>query len=179
MPDAAIFHYAGQIAAGPRNPDGLRDILFDLFGLPVTIEEFVGQWLELPADSTWKLGISPDTGRLGRTTVMGRSVWSRTNKFRIALGPLDPFGIESMLPHGADLEALRTIVRLYTNDEWAWDVALRLDASSIPPLRLGSGARLGWSTRLPGAAVGEQQLVVDPEKMLTKRLSAHRSSSPS
>jgi type VI secretion system protein ImpH len=168
-PESVILHYAARSAAGSRSPEGLRDILADHFGLPVTIEEFVGEWIPMPTDSTWRLRMSPETGRLGATTVLGRRVWSRAHKFRVVVGPLGGFEIDQMLPGSTGMAELVTIVRHFTNDEWEWDVALRLTAASLPRTRLGLGARLGWSTRLGGAAQGDLRLIVDPERKQTRR----------
>jgi type VI secretion system protein ImpH len=171
--DAVILHYAGRMAAGPRNADGLTAILADHFGLPVRIQEFVGEWMTLPHESTWCLGVSRDTGRLGQTTVVGRRVWSRAHRFRIFIGPLDTTAAAQMLPGSPGMADLATLVRHYTNDEWAWDVVLRLKASSMPETRLNGGARLGWSTRLGSAALDELSLIFDPARMNTRRAQSH------
>ena len=49
--DSACYHFTGHLAAQTRYPDGLRAILEGYFGVPVGIEEYVGQWLELPRRS--------------------------------------------------------------------------------------------------------------------------------
>ncbi len=167
--DSVVLHYAGRMATGSRSPEGLRDILADHLGLPVTIEEFVGDWIPMPTDSTWRLLASPETGRLGVTTVLGRRVWSRTHKFRVVLGPIDGCEIDQMLPDSTEMATLTTIVRRYTNDEWEWDVAIRLAEASLPRTRLGVRARLGWSTRLGGSAQGDLRLIIDPQRKRTTR----------
>jgi len=40
-------------------------------------------------------------------------------------------------------------VRLYLSYEFDWDLRLTLLMDEIPPLRLGSQGRLGWTTWLP------------------------------
>ena len=39
-------------------------------------------------------------------------------------------------------------MRLYLSFELDWDVRLLLKATEVPPLSLGVGARLGWTTWL-------------------------------
>jgi type VI secretion system protein ImpH len=168
--DFAKLHYAPLFAAGSRNADGLRDLVSDYFGLPTQIEEFVGEWLELPDDERWRLGGPREVGALGRVA-LGRRVWTRTNKFRILLGPLARDSFEQMLPGGAAIGELSSLVRLYTNDEWDWELRLVLSPTVSAPMRLGRGARLGWTTSL-GSSPGlvEVDVLVDPMTGRTRRM---------
>jgi type VI secretion system protein ImpH len=169
--DAVGLHYAGLLCSSSRNADGLRAILADHFGLPTRIEEFVGEWMELPERNRWSLGTSRETGTLGKNTLAGARVWSRTHKFAIELGPLDEAELDRMLPGSEDLVSLQDIVRMYTNDEWAWELRLVLAESATLPMRLGGGGRLGWTTRI-GAGSGKRiDLVVDPVQGRTRRVS--------
>ena len=168
--DFAKLHYAPLFGPSARNADGLRDLLSDYFGLPVSIEEFVGEWLDLPADERWHLGGPPETGTLGRMVLGGR-IWSRANKFRLRLGPLRSDAFERMLPGGSAIAELSSLVRLYTNDEWSWELCLVLAPSVSTPIRLGGGGRLGWTTRIGSSpALEEVDVVVDPVTSLTRRM---------
>ncbi len=168
--DFAKLHYAPLFTASSRNADGLRDVIADYLGLPVEIEEFVGEWLDLPDDERFRLGGPREVGALGRVA-LGKRVWTRTNKFRVLLGPLGRDRFEQMLPGGAAIGELTSLVRLYTNDEWAWELRLVLSPTVSAPIRLGGGARLGWTTRL-GASHGveEVDVVVDPVTGRTHRM---------
>jgi type VI secretion system protein ImpH len=168
--DFAKLHYAPLFATSARNADGLSDILSDYFGMPATIEEFVGEWLELPEHERWHLGGPRETGALGRVALGGR-VWSRANKFRVRLGPLKSGAFEQMLPGGSAIAECSSLVRLYTNDEWDWELRLVLAPSESSPLRLGGGGRLGWTTRI-GSSPGleEVDVVVDPVTSRTRRM---------
>jgi type VI secretion system protein ImpH len=168
--DFAKMHYAPLFAASSRNADGLRDIISDYFEMPAAIEEFVGEWLDLPEDERWHLGESRETGALGRVA-LGRRIWSRASKFRVLLGPLGAAEFEQMLPGGAALAELSSLVRLYTNDEWDWELRLALAPSVSAPIRLGRGGRLGWTTRIGSSpSVEEVDVVVDPVTSRTRRM---------
>ena len=168
--DFAKLHYAPLFATSARNADGLRDTLSDYFEMPVAIEEFVGEWLDLPEDERWHLGGPRETGALGRVALGGR-IWSRANKFRVRLGPLQKGAFEQMLPGGSAIGELSSLVRLYTNDEWDWELRLVLAPSVSTPIRLGGGGRLGWTTR-SGTSPGleEVDVVVDPVTSRTRRM---------
>jgi len=175
IPDRAKLFYAGRLSARTRNAEGLREIIADHFGVPAAIEEFVGDWVELPADARWELGPSRETGVFGRTAVLGARVWTRSHKFRIVLGPLSRHDFERISPDSRTIGALSALVRLYTNDEWAWDVRLVLRPDATTGMRLQGGARLGWTTRLGQDLGGPEDLIVDPELRYTRRVKARSS----
>jgi type VI secretion system protein ImpH len=151
MPDLAKLHYAGRLACQTRHAEGLEAILADFFKLPVTIEQFVPHWMELPVDCRWQLGTLPETGRLGVNTVVGERVWDCQHKFRIRFGPLSLEDYQRLLPGGLSLERLAALVRNCLGDEMSWDLHLILQQADVPPLKLGGEiGRLGWTTWLLG-----------------------------
>ncbi len=94
LADTARYYYTGHLAAQTRYPDGLRVILAEYFEVPVAVEEYVGQWLELPERS--RLGV--DSTSLGMDVCLGTHVWDRQHKFRLRLGPLDLDQYQRFLP---------------------------------------------------------------------------------
>ena len=147
-PDLAKFHYAGRLAGQTRNAEGLQALLADFFHLPVRIESFIGHWLTLDASSQCRLGETPATGLLGVTALIGERVWDCQYKFRIVIGPMGLAEFQRFLPGSASLRRLIAWVRNYLGDEWLWDVNLVLRKEEVPPLRLGEGSQLGWTTWL-------------------------------
>jgi len=146
LPDTAKLFHVGGLARQVRNRDGLAAILRQFFGVAVAIEEFVGHWLcleERDRTSAGRFGAA-----LGLQTVLGARVWDRQHKFRIRLGPLSREQYESFLPGHAPLRRLVDWVRLYLCLELDWDLRLVLDRRGVPPLVLGTGARLGWTSWL-------------------------------
>lgn len=150
MPDMAKLHLAGQLSCQTRHADGLRAMLGEFFKVEVEVEEFVGQWLELPHGARWRLGETPETGTLGLTTTVGASIWERQRKFRIVMGPMGMEDYKRMLPDQKSLDRLTAMVRNYVGDEMMWDVKLILDKKEVPPLVLGGRGRLGRTTWLAG-----------------------------
>ncbi len=148
VPDTAKLHYSGHLACQTRHADGLRSILEDYFGVEVQVEEFVGQWLELPPDCLCRLGESPATGSLGRTAICGRRIWDCQQKFRLRFGPMGLADYERMLPDGTSFARLRDWLRLYLCDELTWELQLVLKKEEVPKARLGHYGRLGWTTWL-------------------------------
>jgi type VI secretion system protein ImpH len=170
FPDRAKLFYAGRFGASARNAEGLANIVSDYFGVPADVESFVGQWVEVPDGGRWRLGQSPETGSLGRTAVLGARIWTRDQKFRLILGPLGTSAFGRMLPGARGIEELAALVRMYTNDEWAWDVRLVLTKDVGGQMSLGKGARLGWTSRVGRATGAREDLVVDPALGRTHRI---------
>lgn len=164
LPDLAKLHYAGQLACHTRHADGLRALICGYFGMPVTIEPLVGQWIELPEACRCRLGESPDTGTLGATAIAGARVWDYQQRFRIVLGPLTLAQYRRMLPGSESLARLAALVRGYVGDELAWDVRVVLQKEEVPPLELGGGARLGWTAWCATAPLKQDpaDLYLDP-----------------
>lgn len=145
-PDLAKLYYAGLLAGPTHHADGLRAMLADYFGLPVTIEQFVGHWLNLSEDNMTRLGESPATSALGVTAVIGSRVWDCQHKFRIVVGPLHYVDYQRMLPGGDSLARLVALVRNYIDDGLSWDLQLILKKEDVPALQLGQAGQLGWTT---------------------------------
>ncbi len=148
LPDRAKLYYAGLLACQTRHADGLQAMVRDFFKLPVTILEFIGEWVELPPASRCRLGSSPETGTLGVSAIAGAHMWSGQHKFRLVLGPLGLTDYLRFLPDGASLPRLVAMVRNYTGDELAWDLNPVLKREEVPPLRADGDGRLGWTTWL-------------------------------
>jgi type VI secretion system protein ImpH len=147
-PDLAKFHYAGRLVCQTRNPEGLEAILADFFKLPMRVDPFVGHWLPLDEAGRCRLGETPATGLLGMTAVIGERVWDCQHRFRIVMGPMNLEEFQRFLPGSDSLRRLVAWVRNYVGDELLWDVNLILKKEEVPPLQLGEGTRLGWTTWL-------------------------------
>jgi type VI secretion system protein ImpH len=165
LPPTTAFFHVTTLVRGVRSGAGLAAILEQFFGVRVVVEEFTGHWL--------RLGVTERTtvGRLGASlgleTVLGERVWDRQDKFRLRFGPLALAEYEKFLPGGVALEQLADWLRLYLCFELDWDVCLVLAKGEAPPLRLGSGARLGWTSWLGSLdARDRDNLCLDAERFV-------------
>lgn len=140
FPDLAKRHFAGLLAQGPKNAEGLAAILSAFFDVPVEIEEFIGSWLELEPDDQWRLG---QPVGLGAGTSIGNQVWTRNAKFRIRIGPLGYDDYCRLLPGTPAQKRLRAIVRSYVGQALDWEVNLVLRADQVPPAQMGANMALG------------------------------------
>jgi type VI secretion system protein ImpH len=170
-PDVAKLYYTGRLASQTRNAEGLRAMVSDYFRVPAEVEEFSGEWLEIPPECGWKLGGfalqrgAAAMGSLGSTALLGPRVWSRQHKFRLVVGPLRHDQFRRMLPGGASLERLVALVRNYTGDELHWDLRLTLLKEAVKPTQLGVFGQLGRTSWLIGdpKLLTWEDLVFDPQ----------------
>jgi type VI secretion system protein ImpH len=156
IPDTAKLHYSGHLAAQTRYPDGLRAILGHYFGLPVEIEEYVGQWLELPERSR----VGRVAHQLGVDFCLGSHVWDRQHKFRIRIGPLKLDDYMGLLPDGEPFKELVAWVAEYVGHELDWDLNLVLLQPEVPKFQLNGRQRLGFNTWLGQPATDAGDLIL-------------------
>lgn len=160
LPDLAKLFYSGRFACQARHPEGLRAMLSDFFKLPCEIEEFVGQWTEIPENCRFNLGDSPDSSSIGVACTLGSHVWECQQKFRITIGPVGWDDFARMLPGGDSLKRLSAMVKNYLGDELLWDLNLVLRREETPSWILGE-AKLGQTMWMDNQGVKE-----DPKDLL-------------
>ena len=148
IPDVGKLHYSGRLVCQVRNAEGLREILQDYFGIAVGIEQFIGQWIDIPKEHYCRLGESVENAKLGSTLVIGSRFWDCQQKFRIKFGPMHFSEYQRMLPGGDSIRRLIAWVKNYIGDELSWEIQLILSAIEVPNICLGKIGQLGWSTWL-------------------------------
>jgi len=148
VPDVGKIHYSGRLVCQIRNAEGLREILQDYFGIEVYIEQFIGQWINIPQEHYCRLGESIENAKLGSTLVIGSRFWECQQKFRIKFGPMHFSEYQRMLPGGDSIRRLIAWVKNYIGDELSWEVQLILSAMEVPCICMGKMGQLGWSTWL-------------------------------
>ena len=167
VPDAAKLYYSGRLSGHSKNAEGLQGILQDYFGVPVAIQEFVEQWIELPHEYRCQLGVSPDNATVGSTLIVGSRFLECQQKFRITFGPMSFADYERMLPGGDSIRQLIAWVRNYVGDELSWELNLVLSHQCIPRIRLGQVGCLGWS-----AWLGDKEFDTDVGSLVLQDLCA-------
>lgn len=172
VPDEAKLQRAGRFGLATRPAEGLVGVLEDFFGLPFDVRELVGEWLRLPSEDRLLLGRNRETATLGKSAVLGGSVWSCQHCFRLVCGPLTLDDFERLLPGERGLERLRDLVRSYVGDELSWTVNLVLRGDEVPQCRLGRAGRLGWTTWLGTRRANDdaRDVVIDPFFAVPARL---------
>jgi type VI secretion system protein ImpH len=153
--DLSLLFYGGALAHRPRCAQSLEALLADYFQLPVTVQQFQGQWLYLDRANRSHLRKTCKS-RLGRDLVVGARVWDSQSKFRVRIGPVEYEQFLELLPDRRPSEPKKTffllchLVRLYVGPEMDFDVQVVLVAEGVPGVKLTKGSgrspRLGWNT---------------------------------
>lgn len=146
MADNSKLHFAGHLGSMPHHAEGLSSILRSFFQVPLSIQEFVGEWLKIPQESLCKLGVKG--GELGLTTVLGGLSWQCQYKFRLLIGPMDLSDYEKLLPNQEKSVLIADVVANYLGHEMTYDSNLILKKDQVPRTLLGNYGQLGWTTWL-------------------------------
>jgi type VI secretion system protein ImpH len=160
----AALGRAALFGQSSRSAEALERALADFFGLEVHIRQFLAGWLEIPREARTRLGDRGGGATLGRGATLGARTWQCQHQFEIAIGPLDYQNFVRFLPDTPAFAELAAIVRLFTNDEWSWQLRPTLGVGEAPGIALGGAARLGWTSWLGGRAHRGADVVIRGER---------------
>jgi type VI secretion system protein ImpH len=173
VPDPEKIAFAGLLAPQAKSASRLRGFLAGLFKVDVEVEQFVGAWLRFEPEERTRLG-THQCG-LGVGAMLGASIFSVQDKFRVRIFAPDLESYERFLPTGDRCEPLADAVFLFVGEQLDWDVELALPASAVEPVRLGSSGRLGYTSWMaPNWAATKADLRCDARFHPAERQRARR-----
>lgn len=159
IPPMLLTQYAGLLSQRPMSATSLAALLRGYFRVAVSVEQFVGQWIFLPAGEQSRLSLGNCT--LGETSMAGERVWDRQNKMTVRLGPLDNRRFADFLPGRPGAVALRRLVEFCVGQTLACDVKLIMTKECVPAAVLTATGdnqlRLGHNTWLHRQAPSNHQ----------------------
>jgi type VI secretion system protein ImpH len=171
--DFAKMEFAGLIAPKAKSASRLRRMIAGLFDVKVEIDEFVGSWLTMEKSDRTRLGQAQSA--LGGDCIVGASVFSVCDKFRVRVFVKSFEQYTTFLPGAALSRQIADAVFLQLGDEYDWDVELAIPAGEVTPVRLGGGARLGWTSWMsPNWAQSDQTIRTDARFHVVSRLAHDR-----
>lgn len=169
VPDAQKAAFAGLLAPQAKSASRLQSFLAGLFGVRVEVEQFVGSWLVFEESERTRLGKSH--AGLGVDAMLGASVFSVQDKFRVRIYAKDLATYERFLPTGDHCEPLGDAVFFYVGEQLDWDVELAIPAGAVQPIRLGRSGQLGYTSWVaPSWSRGDQTLRCDARFHPAERL---------
>lgn len=172
--DFAKMEFAGLIAPKAKSASRLRGLIAGLFDVKVEIDEFVGSWLTFDKGECTRLGASQS--RLGQDVILGASIFSVSDKFRIRVFVKDIAQYEVFLPGSKIAHEVGDAVFLHLGEEFDWDMELAIPAGEITPVRLGSGAKLGWTSWMaPNWSKTDETIRTDARFHVVSRMNHDRS----
>jgi type VI secretion system protein ImpH len=167
--DFAKMEFAGLIGSKAKSASRLRNLIAGLFGVKVDVDEFIGSWLSFDKQECTQLGANQS--RLGADTILGSSVFSVTDKFRVRVFVKDIAQYQRFLPDSDLAQQVGDAVFLYLGEEFDWDMELAIPAGEITPVRLGQGAKLGWTSWMsPNWSKTDQTIRTDARFHVVSRM---------
>ena len=155
--EESLLFYSGLFTQKVRTSTGLRRMLQRHFDVPVSIDEFMGQWQPLIDDVRSRFSSKENPGgqniALGKSAMLGKQGWSINQKIRITLGPVIQSKAQAFAPGNSALKALDELVRLYLGLEYDYDLVVKLekdDSLSKTTLTKDTPPTIGWNTWLSG-----------------------------
>lgn len=144
--DESLAYYSGALRERPQSVQALAGVVADYFQVECRAEQFVGQWLQLPASEMTSLGGTHC--ELGVSTYCGSRVWDRTTRVRLSIGPLRKKQLDDFLPGRDAAVCLVRLFGLMLGPAHDCEVRLILDKRDLVQASLGScegSTRLGWN----------------------------------
>ena len=154
--DEHMARYAGHLGRGICSAESLRSAIEGMFGFDTRIEQFRGEWYELPEDVRCRL---PDedhpqgvNNQLGMSTVIGSVCYQIQNKFGVVITPRSKDEFMSLAPGSKTLEELRSFIRMSAGSEQDFEIEVRLNDDNLSLRNLlesdGNMGLLGWNTHV-------------------------------
>jgi len=156
MPDERVAQYAGHFGRNICSAESLRNTIQGLFGLEADIEQFKGQWYDLPEDVRCRMPDAehPDgvNNALGVSTVMGSRCYQAQSKFSVVITPHTEQEFDALSPGSHLLEELKSVIRLSVGGEQDFEIEVRLKDEYLDLKQMfkneESSGQLGWSSYL-------------------------------
>jgi type VI secretion system protein ImpH len=141
--DESLAFYVGALRQRPQSAQWFSRIVAEYFNVKCKLEQFIGQWFELPLQERTKLGMA--NSALGESMICGARVWDRSAKIRLIIGPLRKKQFEDFLPGMRAAKNFRRMFQLLVGTTLDCEVQLILDRRDLTNTCLGKeGSRLGW-----------------------------------
>ncbi|MCW8128148.1 type VI secretion system baseplate subunit TssG [Microbulbifer halophilus] len=158
MPDESLLGMAGHLGRQQCSAAALASMIRQHFGLNVSIEQFRGEWDELPEDVLCRL---PGPGypqginnRLGTNSVLGIECFQAQNKFRVVVEPLAYEQFMTIAPGSEKLEALKSFIQFSAGVEMDFEISVTLSTGQVAPVQLvdetDNQPLLGWNAHMGG-----------------------------
>jgi type VI secretion system protein ImpH len=150
VPDEALLFYTGLLGVPTRPAAALEQLLCDYFGVPASVDQFVGAWYPLERATQCELDDDGPSTQLGLGAVAGDELWDLQSRVRVRIGPLSRAQYDRFLPGGSAHDQLRALTRFFGNDQLDFEIQLVLARDEVPSCRLGGDDEgplaLGWCT---------------------------------
>lgn len=171
LPTHAQLSASAHLKHQAKNPSAIVQTLSHFFQVPVVLDEYYFNWMDIDPSDRTQLGLGNNTF-LGQSAMLGECVPDRQNTFLLTLGPLSLSQYLRFLPNGEDLGTLIDWIRAFVGLEYKWILKLLIEQKEATPIQLGGSQQLGWSTWLGGKKTDQKPepvvgMVFEPEQYIS------------
>jgi type VI secretion system protein ImpH len=169
LPVQALGGLGGLLSRRILSSAMLQQLATHLLGLPVEIEQFKGEWLDIPPDLQTRLpGPEHAVGvncALGQNTILGERNWYVQGRFAVAIHAHDARALSRLRPDGIHIGQLKKLLRFACADTQSFDIVVLTERAFMRPMQLSSDTdqrpMLGWNTMVGiGTAAGKIRINV-------------------
>jgi len=147
VPDRSIIGFSAYLWKRPPSSYGLKEIIGSYFSILVKVREYYGAWVKADSSQWSRLSSKKETFNvLGRTMIIGTKAWDQQGGIVLELGPINYETFLSLLPTGGKYNAFCDLAYLYLGDLYGLKVNFTIKKDTIPKVRLGTNAALGYTT---------------------------------
>jgi type VI secretion system protein ImpH len=165
LDEEALIGFGGVFGRLVKSAVALENMLRQYLQLDIKIEQFRGQWQELPEDLRSRLpggGFTGMNNALGINAMLGAHCWQIQSKFRVRIRNLTYAQLMELAPGSARMHNLKTLTQLVAGTELDFDIVLETAREDLPPLQLQDTQQpfqplLGWNTCMPGLRRRQQR----------------------
>lgn len=144
--DDTLAYYSSALRERPQSVQWFSRVIADYFQVQCKVEQFIGQWFQLPERELTRLGAA--NCALGKTAFCGSRIWDRNTKVRLTVGPMRKSQFNGFLPGSNAAQNLKQFFKLMVGATFDCEVRLILDKRDLSVAGLGSssgGTLLGWN----------------------------------
>ncbi len=138
------FYYTSLLLNQSMPINNLQEILRCYFGLPISIQQNIGEWLDTKEHAT--ILSSHSSHRLGYGLLIGTKYYDITQKFKIIIGPVGITTYLRFLRNGDLAKKLKDWVVRYTKHSYVYDFQVIIDKNDINPISANAISRLGQTS---------------------------------
>jgi type VI secretion system protein ImpH len=168
IPDEHIAGFSGHFGRTICSAESLRSSISGMFGLNIEIDQFQGQWYDLPSDVHCRMPCADNpmgtNNQLGVSTVIGARCYQAQNKFSVIIRPVSEEEFMALAPGSKRLEELKSFIKLSVGGEQDFDLEIKLSDDQIPLKHLFESENyrplLGWNTHTDPDLLDGQSITI-------------------
>lgn len=136
--DNTAAYFNGLTFVNTKSAEKIKNIISEVSGLDVTINEFKGKWIELDNDDLSRMGTreSQHYNQLGVSTMLGRRCWDLSSGFEVEFEVDDKDTFKRLTPGGDMNQRLRSLLQQLVGRSFEFSFKLKVKESHCQRVQL-------------------------------------------